>query len=137
MPALAGMVGAPIAATYPSAVTGFLLALGIQALGYIGGVYYSLSFIRKVALIARPLACVKPSIITFAVLAVLGFIFNVLSSFGGRAKEMNPIIANVGLVVFYIVILFAFVKITQNGFRAIESQMAPQSTADATSPEGL
>ena len=70
MPTVTGMAGAPIAAIYPSALSGFLLALGFQALGYIGGVYYSLSYLRKAALIEHPLACLKPSIITFTVLAV-------------------------------------------------------------------
>ena len=133
MPVVAGVVGSAIAvATQPSAVGRFFLLLGLQSLGYIGGVYYSLSYIRKVALIEHPLACVKPSIITFAVLAVLGFAVNVVSLFGERSKEMNAVIGIVGLVVFYIVISFAFAKITQQGFRAIEGQMTPPSSGDAT-----
>jgi len=83
MPAVAGLISvAIVVATQPSAVADFLLLLGLQTLGYIGGVYYSLSYIRKVALIEHPLACVKPSIITFALLAILGFAVNVLSLFG-------------------------------------------------------
>ena len=35
---------------------------------------------------------------------------------------MNPTIGIAGLVVFYIVISFAFAKITQHGFRTMEGQ---------------
>ncbi len=54
--------------------------------------------------------------------------------FGDGSKEMNAIIGIVGLVVFYIVISFAFAKITQQGFRAIEGQMAPPSIGDDAPP---
>ena len=111
--------------------------MGFQALGYIGGVYYSLSYLRKAALIEHPLACLKPSIITFTVLAVLGFAVNVAWLFGPRAKQMNPTIGIAGLVVFYIVISFAFAKITQHGFRTMEGQMAAPSSGDATPPCAL
>ena len=119
MPAVAGMFGAPLVEMYPSAGVGFLLALGCQALGYIVGGYYSLSYIRKAALIEQPMACVKPSIITFVVLAVFGFAVNVALLFGSRLRSMNAIIGIVGLVVFYVVISLAFAKITQRGFRMI------------------
>jgi hypothetical protein len=131
MPAIAGMVAAPIASTYPSAIGGLLLALGFQTLGYVGGVYYSLSYLRKVTLIECPLACVKPSIVTFIVLAVLGFVINAELLFHGeRAKELNVAVGIVALVVFYIVITFAFARITQRGFQEIERQMAPQRSGD-------
>jgi hypothetical protein len=119
MPAIAGMFSAPLVEMYPSTGVGFLLGLGCQALGYIAGVYYSLSYIRKAALIEQPMACVKPSIITFVVLSVFGFAVNVALLFGNRLRGTNAIIGIVGLVVFYVVISLAFAKITQRGFRMI------------------
>ena len=63
MPAVAGGMGfAVLTAIQPSAVVAFLMLLAFQALGYIGGVYYSLSYIRNVALMENPNACIKQGI---------------------------------------------------------------------------
>jgi hypothetical protein len=122
MPAVAGMIGsglAPVAAVAPVRV--FLLRMALQALGYIGGVYYSLSYIRKVALIENAPACIKPSIITFIVLAVLGFGLNVALLFTGQTKQIAPALAIPGLLLFYVVICAAFAKVTQQGFANMPS----------------
>lgn len=123
MPAVAGGIGfAVLTAMQPSAVVAFLLLLAFQALGYIGGVYYSLSYIRKVALIENPNACIKPSIITFAVLAVIGFGVNVVGLVGRDGHGINPILGIIALVAFYVIICVAFARITQRGFSGIERQ---------------
>jgi hypothetical protein len=123
MPAVAGMIGFGIVmASQLSPIAAFLLLLLLQALGYVGGVYYSFSYIRKVALVDNPLACVKPSIITFVVLAVLGLALNVARVFADPEKAVNPIVGTLGLIAFYIVITLAFARITQQGFAAMERQ---------------
>ena len=122
MPAAAGMLSGPLVEIYPSNGLGFLLALGCQTLGYIAGAYYSLSYLRKAAWIEQPMACVKPSIITFVVLAVISFAVNVALLFGSRSRGINVVVGIAGLAVFYAVISFAFAKITQRGFRAIGYQ---------------
>jgi len=88
-------------------------------LGYIAGAYYSFSYIRKTALIEQPMACVKPSIITFVVLAVFGFAVNAAFLFYSPLRDINASIGIVGIVFFYVVISLAFAKITQRGFRMI------------------
>jgi len=129
MPAVAGGIGfAVLTAMQPSAVVAFLLLLAFQAVGYIGGVYYSLSYIRSVAFIENPNACIKPSpnacikpsIITFAVLAVIGFAVNVAGLVGRDGQGINPILGIIALAAFYVVICVAFARITQRGFSGIE-----------------
>lgn len=123
MPAVAnGLCFAVLTAIQPSADVAFLMLLAFQALGYIGGVYYSLSYLRKVALMENPNACIKPSIITFAVLAVIGFGVNVAGLFGRDGQGINPILGIIALVAFYVVICVAFARITQRGFSGIEPQ---------------
>jgi hypothetical protein len=125
MPAVAGMTGlAVLTGRPPSPVAAFLILLAFQACGYIGGVFYSLSYLRTVALIKDPVACVKPSIITFAVLAVIGFAVNVAGLVARPRHDINLIAGIIGLVALYSVICFAFAKITQQGF----SRMEPQTT---------
>jgi hypothetical protein len=93
----------------------FLVSLTLQSLGYVGGTYYSLNYIQKVALIDNPMACVKPSVIAFIALAVLSLILN-LASIGQLSLE------TLILIVFYIVISLAFAKITEQGFAAISAK---------------
>jgi len=125
MPVVAGTIGlAVLTGVQPSPVVAFLILLVFQTFGYIGGASYSLSYLRKVALIKNPVACVKPSIITFALLAVIGFAVNVASLVIQPRHEINLIAGIIGLVAFYAVICFAFDKITRQGF----SQMEPHTT---------
>jgi len=123
MPAVSALIGfGIIVSTGVKGIAAFSLLLALQAIGYIGGVYYSLSYIRKVALIEDPTSCVRPSIITFVVLDVLGFVANLGSHSREPAQEINSIFAILGLVVFYVVISLAFAKITQRGFAAMEGK---------------
>jgi hypothetical protein len=125
MPAVAGMIGYPLINTVAivAPVRAFLLLLTVQALGYIGGVYYSLSYIRKVALVENAPACIKPSIITFVVLAVFGFGLNLASLFTRQSEWewVAPALAIPGLLLFYVLICVAFAKITQQGFTNMPS----------------
>lgn len=123
MPAVAGIIGFGIVlASQPAPIAAFLLLLLLQALAYVGGAYYSLSYIRKVALVDNPLACVKPSVITFVVLAVLGFALNVARLFAEPERAVNAIVGTLGLIAFYIAITLAFARITQQSFVAMEWQ---------------
>ena len=120
MPTIAGVLGSNVIwATQLSVVATFMISLAFQSIGYIGGTYYSLSYIRKVALIENPVACIKPSIITFAVLALIGFGVNVACFFVQEKQGVNLLwIIMIGA--FYIVIGVAFAKITQQGFSRME-----------------
>ncbi len=122
MPFVAGLVAiAVIAAIQPSPLMSFLILMAIQAVGYIGGVFYSLSYIRKVAQIQNPQACIKPSNITFLILALLGLAANLLAQFGSDESNINPIVVVIALVAFYGIIFIAFAKITRDEFSRMAS----------------
>lgn len=118
------VVSAVLLGTQPSPTEAFLGRLAALALGYLGGVYYSLSYIRKVAEIENPQACVKPSIITFAVLAAIGFGLNVTGLLVDQEHGVHPAVGIVGLAVFYIVVGYAFAAVTQRGFSRMEPTVA-------------
>lgn len=121
MPVVTGLIGyALVKELRPDPLRAFLILLCLQAIGYIGGVFYSLSYIRKSSRIENPTACIKPSIITFAVLAVIGLCINASNLFY-RQHNMNPIVGAVLLVVYYTVICLAFARITQRGFSRMET----------------
>jgi len=99
---------------YPS----LILSLAIQALGYIGGVYYSLSYIKKAAIARDPLKCIVPSNITFTVLAALAL--------GWSIRTLN--LLDFPLVLVMVVIYFAgitviFAVVTRQGFRRMAGDM--------------
>jgi hypothetical protein len=100
----------------------FLVSLALQAIGYIGGTYYSLNYIQKVALIDNPMSCVKPSVITFIVLAVLSLILNLVSL---RPLSWEIILI---LIIFYGMISLAFAKITEKGFVAISAKRRSENS---------
>jgi hypothetical protein len=79
MPLLAAIVG------YVSSAAGlgprepmeqFLFVLALVTLGYVGGTFYSLSYLRKVAIMERPRACLTPSVVMFGALCSLPLIFS-------------------------------------------------------------
>lgn len=52
--------------------------MGLIGMGcYVGGTYYSLAYLRKTTECERWTACTKPSVITVALLAVLGLLYNI------------------------------------------------------------
>ncbi len=106
--------------TYVPRAQAFWFLLAVQALGYIGGAYYSLAYIRKVALIERPVACIKPSIIAFCVLSTIGLVLSVASIVGQQPPVITPIVGITGVLAFYLVICLAFARITQQGFSKME-----------------
>ena len=125
MPCLGALVGFVIIASVDMPVpVAFLLMLALQALGYFGGVYYSLSYIKKVAIVENPKACVTPSIITFVVLAFLGLCLNLSRYFGEEAVDLNKYVVVPSLVVFYIVVSVLFAKITKHGFASMQPEIS-------------
>ncbi|GIX00805.1 MAG: hypothetical protein KatS3mg111_4137 [Pirellulaceae bacterium] len=127
MPFVASLVaGAVVLSIQPSPLVSFLILLAAQAVGYIGGVFYSLSYIRKVAIVPNPAACIKPSILTFTALALIGLTVNLLRILGQGGTSIHSIVIVLALVVFYTLICIAFAKYTRDGF----SQMPP-GTMDA------
>ena len=123
MPMITYVIGVSVlTATKQSPVTAFLILLALRMLGYIGGAFYSLSYISKIALVEKPSRCIKPSIITFVVLASISYGVNVAGIVAQQPQKINPIAGIIGLLVFYAVICFAFARITQQGFLQMESQ---------------
>jgi hypothetical protein len=142
MPLLGGIAAAfivPIITPGISSWSALAVAAAIQALAYVGGAYYSLSYLRKVAIIANPLACITPSIVFFAALAALGFGYN---AFLVRRLNGAPVLIGIWLV-FYIAITFLFTIITRRGFAAMHTQqhvegfpVLPASDTEGTERRG-
>ncbi len=123
LPLLGYLAGRALgAAGQLTAVQSFLLVLALQVIGYIGGTYYSLSYIRKVAVTDHPAACVRPSVIAFVVLAIVGFGLNLTWLFSGGAQVINPAMAIPVYLVCYVVISVAFARITRQGFEAMRPE---------------
>lgn len=96
----------------------FLVMLMFQTLGYVGGIYYSLNYLRKTAISDSWAECITPSIITFSALSVLFFL--------GNALIVRDVIAVACFFVLYVVITIAFAKITANHFRVWDSRPETQ-----------
>jgi CBS domain containing-hemolysin-like protein len=92
------------------------IGLALMAIGYIGGTFYSLSYLKSAAEFSDWTSCTKPSIITFCILALIGFTLNII-----RGPDRSAL-AIAMLVVFYVVVIFAFVKITANGFERLQGE---------------
>ena len=124
MPLLAGVIGAAVVFAHElRPIVGLLVQQGLLALGYIGGAYYSLSYIRKVAIVRRPMACVKPSIVAFVVLAVIGFGLSIAGLILGPSLQgFEGVLLVADVAVFYIVITFGLAIITRRGFAGLEKQ---------------
>lgn len=122
MPFVAGaMAFAAIGALGMLGVPAWLLTLAFDAGGYIGGTSYSLNYVRKEATLENWSACTIPSIITFAIMALLRLAFDIW-----RLPDKTPIFI-VALVAFYIAIVVAFSVITRNGFASFDAAAkAPQ-----------
>ncbi|PHS10670.1 MAG: hypothetical protein COA78_10940 [Blastopirellula sp.] len=126
IPGAAGVIAsqATSAMQYPPVAT-FLIILAAQAVGYIGGVFYSFSYIRKVAIIQNPAACITPAIVTFIVLAIIGLGLNLYIQIGGKGNDINPVVTAIALVIYYVIISILFARFTRNGF--LQMAVATQS----------
>ncbi len=130
MPAVAGMIAMGVVlGTDLRPLPAFLVVVGLQTLGYIGGAFYSLSYIRDVALIEKPSACITPSIVTFLVLAGLGLALNIAMLLH-PPRLVSPILGLSVLLVSYAIICFAFAAITRRGFSRMEA-VPPRGPASA------
>jgi hypothetical protein len=90
-------------------------ALGVLTssalVGYIGGTYYSLSYLQGADEHTHWPDCTRPSIIAFAILTLAGFAGNVM-----LLPERNGL--SIGILAFcYLAIIVAFAWITASGFR--------------------
>lgn len=119
MPLVAVNLAFPILAHYPlSPMLAFLAQLAIIAGGYVAGTFYSLSYLRKVTAIRNPEACAKASVIVFVLLAILWLGVKIVFF------HLTDPVTVVSWIVFYVVICWAFAKITRTGFL----EMAAAST---------
>ena len=135
MPLLAYLAVFGIAANVPlDAVQMAGLMFAMLTLGYVGGVYYSLSYLRKAAIIPRPLACITPSIITFAIFSAIGFALNIV-------RMRDPLVI-AGMAAYYVAITVVFAFVTRRGFqnmvvepRGFPVQQAPKAVVELSKPE--
>jgi len=97
------------------------ITLALQALGYIGGVYYSLSYLKKVAIARNPIACIIPSNITFTALAALGLGWSIHSL---HLLDFPLVLAIVAI--FYAGITVVFALVTRQGFRRMAGDTGPR-----------
>jgi uncharacterized membrane protein YhaH (DUF805 family) len=122
MPAVAGVAAYSVLSQ--SRIEGplaFLITLAFQAVGYIGGTFYSFSYLRKQTSVANPQGCTTFSIITFTILAVIGLGLNIAT-----AKYLSAL-KIAAWIIFYVVITIGFAIITKKQFAAMaEDPQAPQ-----------
>ena len=125
MPLIAVLIGSLVLSqkTLPP-FSEFLILLVIQAVGYIAGIFYSLSYIQKVTVIEKPLACIKPSIIWFFALATLGFIVTLVRTI--QENQISPALAISCLIAYYAAVSLIFIRLTKMSF----SRMQPQTAED-------
>lgn len=138
MPFVAGIVGGVLCAVLGlEAIVAFLFILAVKAIGYIGGTYYSLSYLKKSAVTHDWPGCTVPAIVSFAVLAPLGMAVDAiwmtqstLTILGPDAESLELALAvqQLGLALFYGLILAAFSKITAKGFIALQEQAKQPKT---------
>ncbi len=96
-------------------VAAFLLILAIGAIGYIGGTYYSLSYLRKSADTHSWSACVTPSVVVFAILNLIRLGLDL------RTLAQTGVMIVAVLVAFYTVVTVAFARITRTAFTMNDS----------------
>ena len=129
MPIFAGIVGEVLCAVLGlEGVVAVLFSLTVLAIGYIGGTYYSLSYVKERATTHDWPGCTVPAVVFFAVCMVLWLVGEVI-----RISIRIPIslLDILGIILFYGFILTAFAKITAKGFRALQEQVE-QSGPDET-----
>lgn len=80
-----------------------------------------MSFIRKYAFMDNPVSCVRPSIIAFLVLAAWSFVSDVVSLLMEEPSIPTTVFALCCLVVSYLLIPMVFIKVTREGFTAMEA----------------
>ncbi len=140
---VAPVIGQLTAALFPSpprevasySVSSFIGYSVWLTLGYMGGAWYSLRYIRKVALIDRPQACSVPAVATFAVLAALAVPVHVFLTqlIIGLARGHSPqgwerLTIAVGVLHTLITVVFAVQ--TKRGFARMENRgQEPSQTA--------
>jgi len=105
------------------ATQSFVTILAINALGYIVGLFQSLSYIRKIALHPDFTRCIKPAIVTFIILTVVGAAANV--AFVIRDRSFYDALFIPFLIVtpiYYVIMTSIFVQVTRHGFRALAQE---------------
>jgi hypothetical protein len=117
-----------------SAVPSVVLHSICLLLACLGGTWYSLRYIRKVALIDRPQACVVPAVVTFAVLAALAlplsFLVCVLCLMGLSTRGSEVLTYFVAMGILHALIAVVFAVQTKRGFaRMAEHRQEPSQTA--------
>lgn len=127
IPLLVGFIAAVLVAQ--AQLTGMEALIPVMALlllAYVGGTYYSLSYLAKTAVSDAWNACTKPAIITVAILNVLGCVVDCLRSTAGIALVFLFILYHAALV-------FLFAVITSRGFARLAAESAA-SEAESPSP---
>lgn len=97
------------------------IVLGLLSLGYIGGVFYSLSYLRGAAIARNPLACIVPSNVTFAVLAALA-----LGLMIQRFELIDYPILLAMVTIYFVGVTVVFALATRHGFRRMAGDITPR-----------
>jgi hypothetical protein len=104
----------------------FLSLFGIDTLGKILGVYYSIGYLRKYTIIERPTACIMPAVGWFVALHIILFAANV-------ARSGFDITSLVVFCVYLGLWTWVFWFLTKRGFEKMERQaLAPNVTPTMT-----
>jgi hypothetical protein len=103
-----------------------LTALGFSVVGYVGGTFYSLSYLSKAVAAADWKGCIKPSAIAFALLALAGMMLIV------QLQGQRDLFVWICAAVAYLAIVLAFWRITAIGFSRLAAETAgtPPSLAE-------
>jgi hypothetical protein len=114
MPLLAGIVAGLLCGLLElQGVTAYILFGIMGALGYIGGTFYSLSYLKKKATTPNWSACTAPAIVWFAVIQLLTLVAFAFQNSGSPPAILIWLLFNGSSFA-------VFAKITAKGFRDLE-----------------
>jgi hypothetical protein len=132
MPAVAGIVAWAILefGNIRDPLTDLAVRAACALAGYLGGVYYSLSFLRSAATHERWTDCTRPSIIAFSILELAGFAVNVM-----LLRERDTL--SIGILgACYAGVMVGFAWITSTGFaRLAQTDTKSRAEPPVSTPE--
>jgi hypothetical protein len=92
-----------------------VLSYGVSILAYVGGTFYSLSYLKKVAMHVNPARCVLPSVVTFVTLCGIWYGLQLSGANFLRMPMEAKLFTAVVNGAYYAVVGFVFWIITKNG----------------------
>ena len=118
---VAGFLGGYLEGIYRTGgILATIVTLVLMTIGYAGGTLYSLSYIRRKAIVENPRGCIWPSIIAFALLTCG---WGAASLFMGQTGPVAAVIIGV----YFLAIIICFSLLTRRGFNQMAAQTAEQT----------